>query len=214
MRIDVFSDVVCPWCFVGKRRLDEALASAGVADAEIHWHAFQLNPDLPAEGVDRRQYMQQKFGDAANVARIHARVDEAGQSAGIAFQWDRITRSPNTFDAHRLLQLAAGQGRQSALKEALMRAYFLEGRDVGDRGALAAIAAETGLEGEVAAWLAGDGGKAEVQADLEDAHRLQITGVPFFIFAGRYALAGAQPPEVFLQALDAARRAPAPQPIG
>lgn len=212
MRIDVFSDVVCPWCFVGKRRLEQALAAAKVTDAEVHWHAYQLNPDLPPEGVDRRQYLETKFGPGA-MERIHARLDEAGKSAGIDFQFDDIQRSPNTRDAHRLLWLAGAQGKQGGLKEALMKAYFMEGRDVGDRAVLAEIAAAAGVTGDIQAFLAGEGGQQEVQEDLDLAARLQISGVPFFIFAGRYALAGAQPPEVFAQALEAARSAP-PQPIG
>jgi predicted DsbA family dithiol-disulfide isomerase len=212
MRIDVFSDVVCPWCFVGKRRLEQALAAAKVTDAEVHWHAFQLNPDLPPEGVDRRQYLEAKFGPDA-VERIHARLDEAGKGAGIEFQFDRIERSPNTLDAHRLLWLSGTQDRQDALKEALLRAYFLEGRDVGDRAVLAEVARQAGIEADVPAWLASDAGIREVREDLQQAARLQISGVPFFIFEGRLALSGAQPPEVFLQALDAARKQAA-SPIG
>jgi predicted DsbA family dithiol-disulfide isomerase len=212
MRIDVFSDVVCPWCFVGKRRLEQALAQAKLEDAEIHWHAFQLNPDLPPEGVDRKSYLESKFGPGA-LERIHARLDEVGKGAGIEFRFDAIQRSPNTLDAHRLLWLAGTQGRQDALKEALFKAYFMEGRDVGDRSVLTDIAAQVGVEGDVAAWLASDAGKHEVQEDLSQSARLQISGVPFFIFEGRVALAGAQPPEVFLQALDAAGK-PAALPIG
>lgn len=211
MRIDIFSDVVCPWCFVGKRHLEQALA--GAADAEIRWHAYQLNPDLPAEGVDRRQYLAAKFG--AQAERIHDRVQAAGRAAGIEFRFDRIQRSPNTFDAHRLLWLAGTQGRQDALKEALFGAYFLEGLDIGDRGVLAAVGARAGLESDdLGAFLAGEGGRSEVHADLGQAARLQITGVPFFIFNGRYALAGAQPPDIFRQALDTARAGSPAQPIG
>jgi predicted DsbA family dithiol-disulfide isomerase len=205
MRIDVFSDVVCPWCFVGKRRLEQALAAAKIDDAEIHWHAFQLNPDLPPEGMDRRQYLEAKFGPGA-LERMHARLDEAGKSAGIDFQFDKIERSPNTLDAHRLLWLAGSQGRQGQLKEALLRAYFLEGRDVGDRTVLADIAMQAGIEADVQTWLASEAGVREVREDLRQAAQLQISGVPFFIFERRLGLAGAQPAEVFLQALDAARK--------
>lgn len=212
MRIDVFSDVVCPWCFVGKRRLEQALAAAKVTDAEVHWHAFQLNPDLPTDGVDRREYLERKFGPGA-MERIHARLDEVGREAGIDFQFDRIARSPNTRDAHRLVWLAGTQGKQNSLEEALMKAYFIEGRDVGDHAVLADVAAAAGVSGDVPAFLAGEEGQREVQEDLATAARLQISGVPFFIFEGRYALAGAQPPEVFAQALAATRDAPA-QPIG
>jgi predicted DsbA family dithiol-disulfide isomerase len=197
---------------VGKRRLEQALAAAKVTDAEVHWHAFQLNPDLPSTGVDRRQYLESKFGPGAT-ERIHARLDEVGRDAGIDFQFDRIERSPNTRDAHRLLWLAGNQGRQGGLKEALMKAYFIEGRDVGDRAVLAEVAAAAGVSGDVPAFLTSEAGQQEVQEDLATAARLQISGVPFFIFEGRYALAGAQPPEVFAQALAAVRSAPA-QPIG
>ena len=209
MRIDVFSDVVCPWCFVGKRRLEQALAAVKVADAEIRWHAFQLNPDLPPGGVDRRQYLDSKFGPGA-AQRIHERLDAVGREAGIDFQFDKIERSPNTLDAHRLLWLAGPQGRQGALKEALMKAYFTEGRDVGDAVVLADIAAAVGVAGDIPAFLAGEGGRQEVREELEQAARLRISSVPFFIFEGRYALAGAQPPEVFAQALAAARSTPDP----
>lgn len=212
MRIDVFSDVVCPWCFVGKRRLEQALTESGLGGADVHWHAFQLNPDLPPEGVERKQYLETKFGPGA-AERIHARLDQVGKEAGIDFQFDKIMRSPNTRDAHRLLWLAGEQGRQGALKEALMRAYFIEGRDVGDRKVLAEIAAGVGLEADVPAFLAGEGGVREVEADVMTAARLQISGVPFFILDERIGLAGAQPPEVFRQALDAARSQPR-QPIG
>lgn len=216
MRIDVFSDVVCPWCFVGKRHLDAALEAAGIRDADVHWHAFQLNPDLPPGGVDRREYMQQKFGNPENIARIHERVSEAGRSAGIDFRFDAIKRSPNTFDAHRLLALAESQGRQDALKEALLSAYFLEGRDIGDHTVLGDVAAKVGMTGDIPAWLANDAAAEQVREDLATAARLGISGVPFFIFANHYALAGAQPIEVFTQTLDAARRLPAgdPRPIG
>lgn len=217
MLIEVYSDVVCPWCYIGKRRLETALSAAGIDDADVHWRAFQLNPDLPPEGVDRRQYLEAKFGGPEGAARIHDRVREAGRTAGIDFRFEDIARSPNTFDAHRLLRLAAQQGRQGAMKENLLQAYFLKGRDVGDQRVLAGIAGETGVTGDVRAWLDSDAEAEGVRDDLAAAARLGISGVPFFVFAGRYAIAGAQPAEVFAQALDAARRLPAqgdPQPIG
>lgn len=217
MLIEVYSDVVCPWCYIGKRRLESALSAAGIDDADVRWRAFQLNPDLPPEGVGCRQYLEAKFGGPEGAARIHDRVREAGKSAGIDFRFENIARSPNTFDAHRLLRLAALQGKQGAMKENLMQAYFLKGRDIGDRRVLAKIARETGLEGDLPAWLDSDAEASGVREDLANAARLQISGVPFFIFGGRYAIAGAQPVEIFTQALDAARRLPDPgaaQPIG
>src|SRR5580698_10118349 len=191
MLIEVYSDVVCPWCYIGKRRLESALSAAGIGDADVHWRAFQLNPDLPPEGVDRRQYLEAKFGGPESVARIHDRVVEAGKAAGIDFRFEDIARSPNTFDAHRLLRRAGQQGRQGAMKENLMQAYFLKGQDIGDRRVLAEIARETGLDGDVAAWLASDAEADGVREDLANARRLQISGVPFFIFGGRYSIAGA-----------------------
>ena len=217
MRIDIYSDVVCPWCYIGKRRLDAALSTAGIGEVDIRWHAFQLNPDLPPGGVDRRQYLEAKFGGPEGATRVHDRVREAGKAAGIDFRFEDISRSPNTFDAHRLLRLAAQQGKQHAMKEKLMQAYFLEGRDLGDPRVLTEIAGETGLSGDIHAWLDSDAESAGVRQDLADAARLQITGVPFFIFGGRYAIAGAQPTEIFVQALETARRLPEPgipQPIG
>ena len=208
MRIDVFSDVVCPWCFIGKRRLDTALAESGLTDVEVRWHAFQLNPDLPPGGVDRREYLESKFG-AGNIDRIHQRVEAAGREAGIEFHFDSIIRNPNTFDAHRLLYLAADQGHQTALKEALLSAYFLEGCDLGDHATLASIGIAAGVQGDLRAALAGDVGADAVRADLAAGTRLGITGVPFFIFDGRYAFPGAQPMEVFQQALKAAGTGPA-----
>jgi predicted DsbA family dithiol-disulfide isomerase len=217
MLIEVFSDVVCPWCYIGKRRLESALSTAGIPDADVRGRAFQLNPDLPPEGVDRRQYLEAKFGGPEGAARIHDRVRQAGRTAGIDFRFEDIARSPNTFDAHRLLRLAAQQGKQGAMKENLMQAYFLKGRDVGDRPVLTEIARETGIDGDVGAWLGSDAEATGVREDLAAARQLQISGVPFFIFGGRYAIAGAQPAEIFVQALDAARRLPDPgtaQPIG
>jgi len=217
MLIEVYSDVVCPWCYIGKRRLEAALSAAGIDDADVHWRAFQLNPDLPPEGVDRRQYLETKFGGPEGAARIHDRVREAGRNVGIDFRFEDIARSPNTFDAHRLLRLAVLQSKQGELKENLLEAYFLKGRDLGDPRVLAEIAGETGITGDVRAWLDSDAEAEGVRQDIADAARLQITGVPFFIFGGRYAIAGAQPTEIFAQALDAARRLPergGSQPIG
>lgn len=207
MRIDVFSDVVCPWCFIGKRHLDAALAASDVKDVQVRWHAFQLNPHLPPGGTDRRQYLEEKFG-AANIEHIHERVEATGREAGIRFRFDLISRSPNTFDAHRLLCLAANQGRQGALKEELLSGYFLKGLDLGDHATLTAIAAVAGIEGDVQGWLAGSDGTEAVREDLATGARLGITGVPFFIFTGHYAIPGAHPPEVFLQALAAASTLP------
>lgn len=205
MRIEVFSDCVCPWCYIGKRHLEQALAQGEFGDADIHWRAFQLNPDLPPEGRDRREYLDAKFGGAEAVHAMQARIQEAGRGADIEFQFDKITRSPNTLNAHRLIRLAQTQNRAGEMAETLFRSYFTEGRDIGDAGTLAELAQTAGVIGDVRAWLAGDEQQAAVLEDLHSARRLGINGVPFFIFENRYALSGAQPVEVFTQALRAAR---------
>lgn len=206
MRIDVFSDVVCPWCFVGKRHLEAALAEAKITDPEIHWHAFQLNPDLPPEGRDRREYMREKFGSDFNTERLHGRVAEAGKGAGIEFKFDKITRSPNTFKAHRLIQLAQTQGLGNQLTETLFRAYFLQGRDLGDGATLAELGREAGVPGDLGQFLAGEEQADAVRNDLNTAREIGIGGVPFFILENRYTLSGAQPVSLFVQALKAAQQ--------
>ncbi|MGH8292517.1 MAG: DsbA family oxidoreductase [Gammaproteobacteria bacterium] len=206
MRIEVFSDSVCPWCYIGKRHLEQALAQADIGPADIHWRAFQLNPDLPPEGRDRREYLDAKFGGPDAVRAIHARIQEAGRGAGIEFRFDRITRSPNTFNAHRLIRLADTRQHATVMVETLFRAYFVEGRDLGDTDTLIELARASGLTADLRAWLAADGQRAEVLEDLQTARRLGIGGVPFFIMEDRYALSGAQPVAVFVQALQAARQ--------
>ena len=206
MRIEVFSDSVCPWCYIGKRHLEQALAQTDLGPADIHWRAFQLNPDLPPEGRDRHAYLDAKFGGPDAVRAIHARIEEAGRGAGIEFQFEKITRSPNTLNAHRLIRLADTRQRAATMVEALFRAYFVEGRDIGDADTLVELAYASGLSGDIHTWLAGDAERAAVLEDLETAHRLGIGGVPFFIMDERYALSGAQPVAVFVQALQAARQ--------
>jgi predicted DsbA family dithiol-disulfide isomerase len=212
LSIDVVSDAVCPWCFVGKRHLEAALAAspaqlraAGIA---VRWHPFELNPDLPREGIDRRAYLEAKFGGAARASEIYQRVSDAGRRAGIEFAFDRIERQPNTRDAHRLVAWAqAAQGDASPLVEALFRAYFLDGRFIGERDELAAIAGTAGFDRDDArAHLESDAGAAEIAAAEQRAARLGITGVPFFIFDGRLAVSGAQPPDALVDAMLQASR--------
>ncbi|MGH8371892.1 MAG: DsbA family oxidoreductase [Gammaproteobacteria bacterium] len=204
MLIDIFSDTVCPWCFIGKRHLEQALTETGITDAIIQWHAFQLNPDMPAGGLDRKTYLAEKFGADAE-QRIHARLDNAGRSAGIEFQFDKIIRSPNTLDSHRLIRLATNHGKQDAAVEALFRAYFIEGQDIGDRQVLLAIAGTLGLNGDLAAWFDSPAESDAVRNEDHTARQLGISGVPFFIFERRHALSGAQPVDVLVRALHTAR---------
>jgi len=207
--IDVVSDVVCPWCFIGKRHLEAALAGLPeAAGAKVRWHPFELNPDLPAEGVDRKGYLEAKFGGTARAAEIYARVREAGLRAGLDFDFEAITRQPNTRDAHRLIAWAQSRGDAGPLVERLFRAYFQEGRYVGDRDTLAALAAEAGFDAEAArVWLESGLGADEITDAEARVRGLGITGVPFFIFDGRVGLSGAQPRQTMREAIAQARAA-------
>jgi len=203
MHIDIISDVVCPWCFIGKRRLEKALALRPEIATEITWRPFQLNPDMPEEGMARADYIAAKFGDSGHSRRIHQTITEAGASVGIDFALDRIKRSPNTRNAHRLIRFASARGNGDAVVDRLFRGYFLEGRDVGDIATLAAIAAEAGIShDEARAFLESNEERAEIIAEDRNARRLGINAVPCFIFDGQYAVSGAQEPEFFLPVFD------------
>lgn len=203
MRIDVVSDVICPWCFIGKRRLERALAQRPEIAVELTWRPFQLNPDMPAEGMPRDAYLAAKFGGSAHADRIYATVTEAGSTVDIPFAFDRIRRTPNTRDAHRLIRYASAAGQADAIVEALFCAYFLDGRDIGDHATLAEIAEESGLNGaQVGAWLDTPADVEDVIAEDRSARRLGINAVPCFIFDRQYAISGAQEPEFFLPVFD------------
>lgn len=212
--VNVISDVVCPWCFIGKRHLEAALAEYRRRHPEqapsVHWHAYQLNPDLPGGGADRRTYLERKFGGPQRAAEIYAHVAQAGQRAGLDFQFDRILMQPNTTQAHRLIARAADEGTQDAMVEALFRAYFLDGRNLTDDTVLADLAEEAGLDRDAAsAFLASDALTDRVTDDAALAQRIGVQGVPFFIFNQRLACSGAQPPEVLVEAMEEAAAMPA-----
>lgn len=214
LAIDIFSDVVCPWCFVGKRRLERALALlGGGVETHITWRPFELNPDLPREGIDRAAYRRAKFGSAEASRAIDTRLAAVGVSVGIAFAFDKIRRTPNTFDAHRLLWLAHREGVQDQLAERLFAAYFLEGGNVGDHALLADAGAAAGLDRWSAErLLAGTEGAAEVRAEEAHAWQLGIQGIPHFIVNGAYAVSGAQNPEILAAAFEDALRPAAKLP--
>jgi predicted DsbA family dithiol-disulfide isomerase len=210
LAIDIVSDVVCPWCFIGKRRLAAALASLAEREPALRpvvaWHPFQLNPGLPAEGMDRRAYLDAKFGGAARAGEIYGRLRAAGASVGIDFAFERIARQPNTLAAHRLIAWAEAQGRGEALVERLFCAYFLDGRDIGERAVLAALAGEAGLDPVAArAHLASVDGIDALAAADRRARQLGIDGVPFFIFNRRVGVSGAQEPATLLAAIAESR---------
>ena len=203
MQIDIISDVVCPWCFIGKRRLEKALVMRPDIETAITWRPFQLNPDMPAEGMARADYIATKFGDSGHSRRIHQTIAEAGATVGIDFAFDKVKRSPNTRNAHRLIRYATKQGVGGDVVTRLFEGYFLQGRDIGDLATLAKIAAEAGLdERETRAFLAGDSERDEIVAEDRNARRLGVNAVPCFIFAGQYAISGAQEPEFFLPVFD------------
>jgi len=205
LTIDVISDVICPWCFIGKRRLEKALEGR---PASVRWHPFQLNPDMPREGIERREYRIRKFGSWERSQELDAQVAAAGRGEGIAFNFDRQSRTPNTLDAHRVIWLAGERGVQDAVVEALFLAYFTDGRDLSDRAALAEVVVGAGLDrDEVDELLEGDGGLDVVRAGEEHGRRLGVSGVPFFVINGKVAVSGAQPPEAFLQAIEQAGEA-------
>lgn len=194
--IDVVSDVVCPWCFLGKRSLDKAIEAVPDVPVLVRWRPFQLDPTIPPDGLDRQVYMRRKFGSTERLANAHRALEERGRQVGIDYAFDRIKRSPNTLDAHRLIRWAADADRQGDLVERLFRGYFSEGEDVGDHATLARIAGEAGMDAQVVAErLAGSNDTDEVQGEIAQASQAGISGVPCFIFAGRYAVSGAQPVE-------------------
>jgi predicted DsbA family dithiol-disulfide isomerase len=197
LTVEVASDVVCPWCYIGKRRLEKALALVkGEIDVQIRWLPFQLNPDMPSEGLPRAQYRRAKFGSVERGKALDARVAAEGEGEGISFAFDRMERTPNTVAAHRLIQLAQQQGRGAAVVEALFRAYFEEARDIGDAAVLAAIAEACGVSG----W-PGDAEGSEVTALEDDVRGMGISAVPTFIFERRLGVSGAHPPETLAAAM-------------
>ena len=201
LRIDVVSDVVCPWCYVGLRRFETALELLDRPSALIvTWRPFELNPTMPAAGMDRKVYLEAKFGSAGAVESMLDHVREAGRQSGIAFAFERIPRTPNTFDAHRLIWLAAKQGRQHEMVTRLFRGYFEEGMDLSDRRTLAQAATEAGIEdGGTAVWFASQEGVKEVRAEERTGLQLGIRAVPYFSIEGQPALSGAHPPSVIAE---------------
>ncbi|MGD9535860.1 MAG: DsbA family oxidoreductase [Alphaproteobacteria bacterium] len=201
MRVDIISDTICPWCYIGKRRFERALKSFGDEEpVEIVWWPFQLNPTMPAEGMERRAYMTEKFGSPERAAEIYRQVEAAGRGEDIPFAFDRIAVTPNTLNSHRLIAFAGEHGKQDAVVEVLFRRYFEEGGNIGDTEVLVEAASAAGLPvQEVRALLEGDAGRDEVARSDVAARQLGINGVPCFIVNGRYAVSGAQDPEVFLR---------------
>jgi predicted DsbA family dithiol-disulfide isomerase len=207
LTIDVVSDVVCPWCYLGKKRLERVLAEDGGAPINVHWRPYQLDPTIPGEGVERRAYMINKFGKDGRIEAAHERLKALGAEEGIAFAFDKIARAPNTLDAHRLIRWAFVNGAQNKIVDRLFKLYFEEGRDIGDRALLIETAGACGMDQELVQKLFDDGADIEeVRAEIAEAQRLGVTGVPFFIFAQRFGVPGAQGADVLAAAIDRARK--------
>lgn len=202
IRLDIISDPVCPWCLIGKANLDRAMEAVPDHPLQVEWHPFQLNPDLPPGGADRRAYLEAKFGGRDRAVQIYARVMQAAGEAGVEINLDRIERQPNTLDAHRLIHWAGIEGRQSAVVSALFRAYFRDGRDIGDSAVLAEIAADAGLDrAMIVRLLASDADADDIRTRDAHARERGVTGVPTFILGNSYVLQGAQPFEVWRDVL-------------
>ena len=203
IRLDILSDVACPWCFIGKASLDRALEARPDHPFVIEWHPFQLNPEMPAGGMDRDAYMAAKFGSRENVVRVHAPLLERAAEAGVTFDLPAIRRSPNTLDAHRLIQWAGLEGRQTPMVGRLMRAYWSEGRDIGDAATLARLAGEVGMDaGVTARLLASDADRDAIGAREAHARQRGVNAVPTFIIANQHVLQGAQPLAMWLNVID------------
>ena len=203
IRLDIISDIACPWCYVGKAYLDRALESRPDHPFLIEWHPFQLNPDMPKDGMDRRAYLEAKFGGKEGAVRAYAPLIGHAEAAGIELNLDRITRQPNTLDAHRLIHWAGLEGRQTAMVSALFRAIWRDGRDVGDPETLLDIAGEVGLDRQMMERLLGSDSDAE-DISARDAHARErgVTGVPTFVIANQHVVQGAQPTETWIQIID------------
>ena len=203
-RIDIVSDVICPWCYVGKRQLERALATLAEEGLvfQVHWNPFQLNPDMPKEGRDRAAYRAWKFGSAEKATALDLRIVEAAANVGLAFRTDLMTRTPNTIDAHRLIWFAGQNGDQDATMEVVFKAYFVEGRDIGEHAVLADCAAEAGLSRQaVLDFLSGELADTEMRAADHAAREAGVSGVPSFFLDGYSLFSGAMPAETIADAL-------------
>ncbi len=205
LTIDVVSDVVCPWCYLGEKRLAAALAEES-EPVVVRWRPYQLDPTIPQGGLDRQAYMARKFGNDGKLKAVHDRLVQLGAEIDLPFAFDRITRAPNTLDAHRLIRWSASSGAQGTVVDRLFRAYFVEGRDIGDHATLIEIAAESGLDADLVGRLLEEGADVDaVQGEIAQAQAIGVTGVPFFIFAGRLGVPGAQDVSTLRRAIAEAR---------
>ncbi|MEK9722937.1 MAG: DsbA family oxidoreductase [Rhodospirillaceae bacterium] len=206
MDIQVIFDTVCPWCYIGKRRIEQAVAMRPHVQACLVWRPFLLNREIPADGIDRTAYLIRKFGSEARVRRIYGAIAEAGQSVDIDFAFDRIDRTPNSVDSHRLIRYALSRGCDDSLVERLFFAYFIQGIDIGRRDVLVEMGTESGLDADdVADYLDGGEDVGFVYDENTRAHRMGVNGVPAFVFNERMVISGAQEPQILARMIDAAQ---------
>jgi len=202
--VDVISDVMCPWCYIGKKNLDAAVAELSDFNIEICWRPFQLDPTLPKEGKDRKQYLNEKFGGADGARDIYNRIKSAGSDVGIDFNFGAMKVSPNTLDAHRVIRWAGGQGEevQEKLVRRLFEVFFREGGNIGDDEVLVTAAIDAGMDGNIVRdLLASDKDKVEVRNEIAQAQKIGVTGVPYFLINTKYGVPGAQPVDKLVEAL-------------
>lgn len=203
IRLDIFSDPICPWCYIGKARLQRALEARPNHPFLIHWHPFQLNPDMPADGMDRRAYLEAKFGGKDGAIKAYMPVVQAAEDSGLEINLEAITRTPNTLNAHRLIQWAGLEEKQNAMVDCLFKAYFIEGKDLGDLEVLADLAAEAGMERDVTArLLASDADGDDISARDADARAKGVNSVPTFVISNQHVVPGAQPADLWMRVID------------
>ena len=201
--VDIISDTICPWCFIGKRRFERALEDRPDIEVEVRWRTFQLNPDMPAEGVDRAQYVESKFGSKAQAQAVYDKIRGAGKPEGIPFDFAEIPRTPNTIDSHRLIHWAGSAGAQDAVVERMFERYFTQGADIGDRNELIDIARHGGMDADLVADLFERDEDVElIRKEDEAARAMGVNAVPSFVFAKKYVVVGAQEPAAFTELFD------------
>lgn len=211
--IDIISDTICPWCLIGKRRFERALAQRPDLEVQIDWRPYQLNPEMPRAGLDRKSYLEAKFGGPERAQQVYDRIRDAGVEEGIDFDFQGIPRTPNTIDSHRLIHWAANAGVQDMVVERLFQAYFEHGEDIGDRLVLLDIAEASGMDRGLVADLLEEEADAElIRKEDGLAREMGVQGVPCFIIDRKYVVSGAQDPEVFLKAFDLAEENAEPEP--
>ena len=207
IKLDILSDPICPWCYIGKANLERALEKVGDHPFEIEWHPFQLNPNMPAGGVDRRTYLETKFGGQEGAVKAYLPVAQHAGKAGLKINFECIQVTPNTLDAHRLIHWAGLEGKQTAMVAALFPAYFVDGRNIGDHETLADIAGEVGLDREmIARLLASDADLEDIKSRDAHSREMGVSAVPTFIVDNRHVVPGAQPPELWVSVIEEIQR--------